>query len=291
MTDPLVEQIVREVMARLSGISAERTAGGATSVSGRAQGADPSAKEVTEEGTVTMDAKGQVLSADHKSDGAALVGQGQPSPAIPAPQQETASTDGQLVLTDRVITLKQVEEHLGRIRRLIVPTRSVITPAVIDELKQRGITLEFRRSGDREQKGIADAGRLLILEIVSRRYDPGELIRRLESEAVSLRWQQGACLIAATNRLAESLSEASQVGAVLTTHPAAAVCLANRRRSLRAIWAESLEQLREHAADVGANVLVVHSRRMPLQQLVQILSTFFREAPYECPQALCAELT
>jgi hypothetical protein len=48
-----------------------------------------------------------------------------------------------LRLTDRVITLRSIEGRLAGVRRVVVPSRAVITPAVKDELKQRKIELIF----------------------------------------------------------------------------------------------------------------------------------------------------
>ena len=49
----------------------------------------------------------------------------------------------QLSLADRVITLATLEGRLGTIKRLAASRGSVVTPAVRDELKRRGIELTF----------------------------------------------------------------------------------------------------------------------------------------------------
>jgi hypothetical protein len=48
---------------------------------------------------------------------------------------------GDVRLTDRVITMALLQDRLASVRRVIVPTRAVVTPAVRDELKQRDIEL------------------------------------------------------------------------------------------------------------------------------------------------------
>jgi hypothetical protein len=57
------------------------------------------------------------------------------APAAPGPVVHD------LVVTDRVITLRTVEGRLKGVQRLLVPAKAVVTPAVKDELKQRKIEL------------------------------------------------------------------------------------------------------------------------------------------------------
>jgi hypothetical protein len=48
---------------------------------------------------------------------------------------------GELRLSDRVVTLAALQDRLASVRRVVVPARAVVTPAVRDELKQRQIEL------------------------------------------------------------------------------------------------------------------------------------------------------
>ena len=57
------------------------------------------------------------------------------APAVPAP------VGHDLVLTERVITMRTVDGRLAGVQRLLVPPNAVVTPAVKDELKQRKIEL------------------------------------------------------------------------------------------------------------------------------------------------------
>ncbi|MGE3777471.1 MAG: hypothetical protein AB7F89_09825 [Pirellulaceae bacterium] len=47
----------------------------------------------------------------------------------------------ELVLADRLVTLATVQGRLNGVRSLVVPGRAVVTPAVRDELRARGIHL------------------------------------------------------------------------------------------------------------------------------------------------------
>lgn len=55
----------------------------------------------------------------------------------------TSKTD--LKLTERLITLRTIEKQLSGVKRVVVPPKSVVTPAVKDELKARKIELVVRR--------------------------------------------------------------------------------------------------------------------------------------------------
>jgi len=48
---------------------------------------------------------------------------------------------GELRLTDRVVTLAALKDRLASVRRVVVPAKTVVTPAVRDELKARQIEL------------------------------------------------------------------------------------------------------------------------------------------------------
>jgi hypothetical protein len=52
-----------------------------------------------------------------------------------------ANPNGQLILSDRVVTMRLIEGRLAGVERVVVQPRAVITPAVQDELKQRRVEL------------------------------------------------------------------------------------------------------------------------------------------------------
>ncbi len=56
---------------------------------------------------------------------------------------EKQNTDaGTMRLTQQVVSLAQLEGRLDRVSRLVVPRRAIVTPAVCDELRRYGITLQ-----------------------------------------------------------------------------------------------------------------------------------------------------
>lgn len=46
-----------------------------------------------------------------------------------------------LVLTERVITMRTIDGRLVGVQRLLVPAKAVVTPAAMDELKKHKIEL------------------------------------------------------------------------------------------------------------------------------------------------------
>ncbi|MCO6044404.1 hypothetical protein NG895_10850 [Aeoliella sp. ICT_H6.2] len=60
------------------------------------------------------------------------------SGAVPAP---TASTAGTLTLPERLVTLETLKGKLGGVGRVEVGCRAIVTPAVVDELKEKKIEL------------------------------------------------------------------------------------------------------------------------------------------------------
>jgi hypothetical protein len=62
--------------------------------------------------------------------------QGQPLSA-----QERSSSAVELVVTEKVVTLRLLEGRLSNVAKLLVAPRAVVTPAVKDELRARNIEL------------------------------------------------------------------------------------------------------------------------------------------------------
>jgi hypothetical protein len=179
-------------------------------------------------------------------------------------------------------------DYLPKLRLLVVPPRAVISPAVVDELQRRSIELRYMGDSDFSSEGnsAAPGSPQLVLEVVSRRFEPAELVRLLTREGIGVTLQQGDCLVTASQRLAKALYRSPACGAILTSHPVLAVCLANRYGVLRAAWANNLVEMAEHVTDIGANVLVLDFRKLTLWQLGQMLGRFVRLSPLKPPAVL-----
>jgi hypothetical protein len=61
----------------------------------------------------------------------------EPAPTAEAPKP----ANGDLVLSTRLVTMEEIDDRLGGIRRVVVTPQAVVTPAVRDALRQRNIAL------------------------------------------------------------------------------------------------------------------------------------------------------
>jgi len=57
-----------------------------------------------------------------------------------SPQVANAAVE--LVLTDKLVTLRTLDGRLAGVKKVVVPPRAIVTHAVRDELNKRGITLQ-----------------------------------------------------------------------------------------------------------------------------------------------------
>ncbi|QDU29959.1 hypothetical protein ETAA8_50770 [Anatilimnocola aggregata] len=72
-------------------------------------------------------------------------------PLLAASPAAPVEKSNELKLNDKVVTLRTLHGRLEGISRLIVDQRAVVTPAVKDELRQRGISWE--RSTTNQARG------------------------------------------------------------------------------------------------------------------------------------------
>lgn len=217
------------------------------------------------------------------------VGEGQgvkASPAPPSPRPATGAAGGDLVLVGRVIALSDLPAGLAGVRRLIVPADAIVTPAVRDELLRKNIDLVF---GQASQPAPRPALRLATFA-TSTPFDPSGLIRALQAEGIEVRLQTLDCLVATVDALLVELAQAQTLGLVLTRHTAAALCLANRVRGIRAIWGIDAGRVGRDAATVGANVLVADPSALGFSALKQTVLQFTRPGPRACPQGFSNRL-
>lgn len=211
-------------------------------------------------------------------------------PAAPTPsptKQPTPATrpPGDVVVADRVVTLAGIGTRLASARRLVVPPRAVVTPAVRDELRRRNVTLVVEDTA----KDAARGGRVA-LTVLGSRIDPKPLNEDLERHGMAVDVQRFDCLVRATDDMAKRLPQTGATGVLLSNYGAVAMCLANRHQGVRAILASDESRTATDAVSVGANLLVAEPRRMAPDALRQIVSAFCRQGPGECPEELLDRL-
>jgi len=191
----------------------------------------------------------------------------------------------ELVLSGKVITLEQIADRLGAIRRLVVSPRAVITPAVRDELLMRGIQVVRRSEGDAQV-----AAAKLAFWVTGERFDAASLVAALEAEGVSVQCHRSECLIAATDAAAGAITAERTPAGILTRQPAVAVCLANRHPGVRAVWIPDPLRAETHIETTGANLLVLDPQELPMYQMKQLLAGLARAGLRACPEELKSRL-
>lgn len=213
-----------------------------------------------------------------------------PPLAPPAAAASSAPPTGdarEMVVCSRVVSLEQIRDRLPHIRRLVVSSGAILTPAVRDALADRNITVAFGESGGSDAGSGARGATAAKLVLVTARtkYDPASLVAALRAEGVGVESQTSNCLIRTVDMLAGRVGEGTTLAAVLTHDVAAAVCLANRMPGVRAVSGGDPAGVVEAAKAVGANVLVADPRGRGVFQLKQLLSAFCR-GPWACPEVL-----
>ncbi|MCE5301927.1 MAG: hypothetical protein LLF97_02320 [Planctomycetaceae bacterium] len=204
-----------------------------------------------------------------------------------ASQVAAPTSDAQsLTLDVRVVTMNDLAGRLDSVRRVSVPRRAIVTPSVRDELIRRGIALEW---ADPTAPPPAQATRLTMVAM-GVDVDMAALAAGLACEGLTVEPRETDCLIAATDQLATELTESDTLAALLTRHTATALCLANRRRGVRAISAVDTAGVASASAQVGANLLVVDPSPCTFFRLKQMIAEFCRLGVRACPKVFRAEL-
>ncbi len=210
----------------------------------------------------------------------------EPPMASSVPKEEDApalaSNNGELVVDSRVVTLSQLDGQLGEIRRLVVPHRAVVTPAVRDELHRRNVTLAFAAASTTPQQAAASCR--LVLVAAGRRFDPAPLVEMLEKDGVAVEPHTSGCLIAATDQLAREVRQPNTLGLLVSRHTAGALCLANRHAGVRAVTAGDAPTVATVAAALGANLLVLDPAAASPFQLRQMAGEFCRGGIRQVPE-------
>lgn len=195
-------------------------------------------------------------------------------------EQPAAPQSGDWVVTERVLTLARLPQQWDGVQRVVAPSGAVVTPAVHDELLRRGVTLAFGAEGS----GSAAARRVRVTT-VSRSYDAAWIVRAIGDLGFRADSERRECLMEATDRLAEELVGGLAAAVLVCRHTAAALCLANRHRGVRAVLALGPQKVAEEAEAVGANLLVLDPRAHSPFAVRQVLREFLQGIPRACPEA------
>ncbi len=215
----------------------------------------------------------------------------------PAPARNSKPSH-QRHVPGRVVSLEQLERHAlpepafrpgslarGRaaagpveIRRITVDPGAVVTPAVMDLLRDLGITLAEGRHGS---DGSPHA-RAVIVNVPPAQLDTRELAEHL-GDAVVLCEMVRTALDDAVAEAAGAVGNGDCQAVVVAHQAMAAVCLANRHRGVRAAACYDPSMLQEARDTAGINVLALDPARLEPAARLGLAVRFFGQPIAACP--------
>jgi hypothetical protein len=176
------------------------------------------------------------------------------------------------VIEDPVVSMAALEGRLSSAARLEVRRDAVVTPAVLDELRARGIPLCRGAATDPEASA---AGRLYVA--VGMVDDVPAAGKCLEDAAIGpAEWEHFRCPETAVKKACEAAAR-DRRAVLFTDRVAAAVCRANRDPKVRAACGWDVRAVREALSSMPVNLLVVDPRRHGLFALRALLRTYSSE--------------
>lgn len=199
-------------------------------------------------------------------------------PVIATPAAVTPAANANVVrLSQRVLTLRDLPADL-RGKVVQAAPQAVVTPAVRDRLKELGVPL--LRDGEASARSpsvgkAAPARSPLMVGVAELPAAPQSLLSALSSRKLPLQQIARSGLPSVVNELGDAAARSGQLALLLTGEVAAAACLANRIRGVRAAVGQSLPELQQALAAIGVNFLIVDPRR-PLFPLVRVIETFYQ---------------
>lgn len=182
----------------------------------------------------------------------------------PREKDRADKTPGQVLeLNDQVITLENIRGRLQETKTLVVKQKAVVTPAVHDELRSRGIKLETRRI----EQSASQSGEPFCLARLSSHFIPVDWLKNV-----------GLCEVCCGEdfeQIANKLGGEQANGKTIcfAAQPYVAVSILNRNNSLRAAFGRTLKEVNEIKSTLKANVLVldaVQSRK----ELLELIHCF-----------------
>ncbi len=170
---------------------------------------------------------------------------------------------GELRLDSKLVTVSSLKGKLNdAITVLCVPAKAVVTPAVKDELKDRGIRLRRANQADCGQE------------------DLSPVVINAAKQTVSSAWhaagrsEQVGNLKLALQR-AISVAQSDKMVVVLVDQPDVAAAAANRTSGIRAMVACASHEWKSAVESLGANFVVCHPGQWNDNDVPRLLGTLW----------------
>ncbi len=199
----------------------------------------------------------------------------------PVANVATNGTGDERWLDGRLVTLSQLDGKLDGTKTVVVGRKAVVTPAVLDLLREKGIELVRRESTNLSP---TPRGSLLVA-LCDNTFDTTSLLELSGQLGYTNETLKADRVQNAVEQLVAKLASPAALAVLITRRAAAAICLANRHHQLRAAWGVDVPSIQSAVATIAANVLVLDSTRNSLVESRNILRTFL-----STPRELCPEL-
>ena len=195
-----------------------------------------------------------------------------------APKMNSDTSEKIPRISARVVSLAELGK-LGDVKRLIVPEKAVITPAVRDEIRKRNIEIVTETKAPSHKAEKLNVWLALHLQ----KKEPAAITDFL---AKNYGFEKAAfeCILKTIDAASEKLAAPEQtLGIILSGYSAAAMCVAHRKRNIRAVLGTEPALLKTDADQIGANLLVVDPVRSGPFKTQSLLKTFLADGVRKIP--------
>lgn len=197
------------------------------------------------------------------------------------PANISAAAAEDLVLTARVVSLEEIKRQVKGIRRLVVAQRAIVTPAVADLLKEHEIEL-VRQTQEKTSPRVSVT---LIVGMAETAFEPSAVNEAMTKSGVRVERLAKSGLTSVVREMADGVGRGGSLGLLLTGRTAAAVCLANRTRGVRAVTGMDAASVKHAVGDAAANLLALDPTAIG-PWAVRRMVAIFCEAKRACPEEL-----
>ena len=218
-----------------------------------------------------------------ESSTAAAAPPAQPATQTIAPKQAAPADNATtLAFNDRLVTLAALDGKLSGIKKLSVGRKAIVTPAVTDELRKRGIAVVRHESSSPQNTRVrllASSANLALKTAVRSDLSAATSgIEWLESHATN-------SLLGAVQELSKQVAQRKLPGMMLTEQPLSAAVVANRNQNIRAVVVGDSRSLDEALSQVGCNLVAVDPRRVG-PAVLKIVAQRLADSQPTCPTEL-----
>lgn len=204
------------------------------------------------------------------------------SPASPNTPSESRSEPE---IRQRVISLATLKGRVDGSRCVRIPRGAIVTPSAQDELRDRGIRIEFLTPT------IAGESRTETTEVLLATWQTSHCPRAF-LDAIGVDGQQVTRLDlndgprTLVDAIADRGPGTKRLGILLTDKPSLALCLANRPPCVRAAWGLDSRSVTEAVGSLAANLLVLEPSRHSLPVMINMARSFLDSGGGSCPDAV-----